>query len=126
MYSISVEHTFAAAHAIVIAGARERVHGHNWHVTAVVEGSALDADGLLCDFHTLHAVLKEIVAPFENADFNATPPFDRVNPTAELIARHIADGLAARLDESLRPHARVASVRITESPGCATTYYRPR
>ncbi|MEM7621987.1 MAG: 6-carboxytetrahydropterin synthase, partial [Planctomycetota bacterium] len=72
-----------------------------------------------------HAVLLEICEPFENADLNATEPFDKLNPSAEHIARHIADALSARLDATLAPAARVATVRVTEAPGCAATYRRP-
>lgn len=122
MYEITVEREFCAAHAITIAGAREPLHGHNFHVTATIAGDTLDADGLLCDFHTVNALLKEICRPFVNANLNAVPPFDRVNPSAEHIARHIAEQLAERLDPALAPAARVASVRVTETTGCAATY----
>jgi len=124
MYEISIEHEFCAAHTIRIAGTQEPVHGHNFRITATIEGETLDADGLLCDFHTAEAVLREICRPFVNTDLNQIPPFDRTNPTAELIARHIADEMSGRLDGSLQPHARVASVRVTEGPGCAATYRR--
>ncbi|QYU66529.1 6-carboxytetrahydropterin synthase [Leptolyngbya sp. 15MV] len=53
MYEIDVQAEFSAAHAIRIAGIVEPLHGHNWHVTATVVGPELDADGLLCDFHTI-------------------------------------------------------------------------
>ncbi|MCC5823995.1 MAG: 6-carboxytetrahydropterin synthase [Phycisphaerales bacterium] len=122
MYTVEITTEFAAAHALVIAGRREPVHGHNWHVTALISGPSLDGDGLLCDFHTVHAVLEDIVAPFHNNDLNATAPFDERNPTAELIARHIADELADRLGGALAEAARVESVRVTESPGCAAIY----
>jgi 6-pyruvoyltetrahydropterin/6-carboxytetrahydropterin synthase len=122
MFTVEITTEFAAAHAIVIAGRREPVHGHNWHVTALISGPTLDSDGLLCDFHTVHAVLVDIVAPFHNNNLNAVAPFDTVNPTAELIARHIADELTARLGDALSQAARVESVRVTESPGCAAIY----
>jgi 6-pyruvoyltetrahydropterin/6-carboxytetrahydropterin synthase len=125
VYLLSVEHEFCAAHAIVVAGTRERTHGHNWRVTATVEGDALDADGLLCDFHAVERALRDVCGPFRDGDLNATPPFDRVNPTAEALARHLADALAAAIDPALRGRARVASVRVTEAPGCAATYRRP-
>ncbi|MBL9000827.1 MAG: 6-carboxytetrahydropterin synthase [Phycisphaerae bacterium] len=122
MFEITVESAFCAAHAIIIAGVREPVHGHNFRVTVTVEGDTLDGDGLLCDFHTVAAVLGEIIAPFENRNLNETDPFTRINPTAERIAAHIGDCLAERLDGSLAPHARIAAVRVTEAEGCAATY----
>lgn len=125
MYEIRVEHEFAAAHALSISGAREPVHGHNWRVTLTITGATLDDDGLLADFHTIEHALGETCAPFHNANLNETPPFDRVNPSAELVARHIADALAEQLDPALAPHARVTSVTTTEAPRCRATYTRP-
>jgi len=110
------------SHAITIAGTAETLHGHNFRVTARLTGDSLDNDGLLCDFHTIEATLNDILAPLANNNLNTTEPFTTTNPTAELVARHIADQLAARLDDALAPHARVASVSITESPGCTATY----
>lgn len=122
MYEITVQADFAAAHAIVIAGQREPIHGHNWHVTVTLAGHTLDSDGLLCDFHTVEHTLREIVGVFHNRNLNDTPPFDRVNPSAELVARHIADSLAERLGDDLQEMARIASVSVTEAPGCLATY----
>jgi 6-pyruvoyltetrahydropterin/6-carboxytetrahydropterin synthase len=126
MYEISVETEFCAAHAIVIAGLREPVHGHNWRVTVTVGGERLDSEGLLLDFHALERLVAEIIGPFRNQDLNATPPFDRVNPTAELVARHIGDrvqgGLAALAAPPQTAQIRVTSVRVTEAPGCAVVY----
>lgn len=146
MYALTVETTFAAAHAIVIAGERERIHGHNWRVLATVEGESLDGEGLLVDFHALEGALGAIVGRFHNGSLNEVPPFTTVNPTAELVARHIADELAAWLvrttgeagldsaggeaDRGLSGHAaaggktrvRVRSVSVTEAPGCCAEY----
>lgn len=118
MFQLELETEFSAAHAIVIAGTRERVHGHNFRVTMVVEGPRLDAEGLLCDFHMVERWLEEIVAPFRDGDLNATPPFDRVNPTAERIAEHIGMAMAGKLPANVR----VGRVRVTEATRCAAVF----
>lgn len=123
MYEIAVHAEFCAAHALLIRGEREPVHGHNWHVTAVLGGPALDGDGLLCDFHAVQRILGEIIAPMHNHDLNGLPAFATVNPSAECVARHIADELAARLAGEA-PQARVLRVSVTEAPGCLATYRR--
>lgn len=125
MFELSVQAVFCAAHAILLQGQREVVHGHNWHITATITGDQLDSEGLLCDFHLVERALREVIGPYHNADLNRVPPFVDVNPTAENVARHIADALAARLDPSLVPRAGVASVRVTEAPGCAITFRTP-
>src|SRR5205823_5077536 len=97
MFELTVDTEFSAAHALVIAGTREPVHGHNWRVTATIAGTKLDQDGLLCDFHSVEAALNEVIAPFCNQDLNQTRPFTDINPSAENVARHIATELQTRL-----------------------------
>lgn len=118
VYELTIETTFSAAHAIEIRGVREPLHGHDWCVTATLVGPDLDRDGLLCDFHEVEERLREIVGPFHNRSLNEVAPFNQRNPTAELVARYIADELA----EELPPGVRVASVRVTEAVGCAATF----
>ena len=126
MFSLTVRTHFAAAHAIVMGGVREPIHGHNWEVVVGVEGDRLDADGLLCDFHAVEAALASIVAPFHNRSLNDVPPFDVVNPTAELVARHVVEELSRRLRHVLAPAgARVAFASVTEAPGCIATCRPP-
>lgn len=118
MFELTVRTEFCAAHAIVIKGEREPVHGHNWRVTVTVAGDALDEDGLLCDFHDLEANLAKIIAPLQNADLNTTPPFDRINPTAERVAQHIGEELAKTLPTGVR----LERASVTEAPGCEATW----
>jgi 6-pyruvoyltetrahydropterin/6-carboxytetrahydropterin synthase len=118
MFELSVETEFCAAHALVIDGQREPVHGHNWHVTVTVEGPKLDPDGLLIDFHALETLVAEILTPFHNRDLNATPPFDRLNPSAENVAQHIGLRIAADLPTLVK----LVSVRVTEAPKCSVVY----
>ena len=127
MFEVSVETTFAAAHALLIAGRREPLHGHNWHTTVTLAGPALDRDGLLIDFHAVERLLKDITAPFHNGNLNDTPPFTNLNPSAENVALHIARALAAGLEAAgiTRGGARIRAVHITEAPGCAATDFPP-
>ena len=119
-FALEVECEFAAAHAIVLMGERERLHGHNWRVVVSVAGDRLDGEELLCDFHAVERMLAEIVAPFRDGNLNETPPFDRINPTAEAVARHIARKLSAALRRGLPPTQTVHLewVRVTEAPRC--------
>lgn len=131
MFEVSVEAEFCAAHSLSVRGTPEPLHGHNWHVTAVVAGPRLDADGLVCDFHLVEEALRAILAPWHNRNLNEIPPFRAAgpvvhNPSAENVAAHIADELFRRLAGSLPRGAYVASVRVTEAAGCAATYRPPR
>ena len=126
VFEITVQTEFAAAHALSISGVREPIHGHNWRVTVTLSGRTLDSDGLLCDFHTVEDVLREIVGPWHNNNLNVLPPFGGrgggLNPSAENVARHIADVLEDRLGAALGPLAWVSSVGVSEAPGCVATY----
>ena len=88
-------------------------------------GERLDGEGLLCDFHAVEGVLKGLTGRFHNRNLNEVPPFDRENPTAELVARHLAEGLAQGLT-GLGGGAWVESVTVTEAEGCRATYRRAR
>ena len=121
MYLVRIERTFSAAHSIVMGGVPEPVHGHNWKVEATFAGSNLDADGLLVDFHAVERALDAIVGRFHNRSLNAVAPFDRVNPTAELVAQFIAVELAQSAPAGVRVHA----VSVGEAPGCTATYMSP-
>jgi 6-pyruvoyltetrahydropterin/6-carboxytetrahydropterin synthase len=130
MFAIDVEVRFSAAHALMIMGRREPLHGHDFLVRARVVGAALDDDGLLVDFHALHADLEAIIRPFHNANLNEQAPFDRINPSAERLAEHICMELSRALETRLarepkkdRPRGvRVESVYVTEAPGCAAIF----
>ena len=119
MFELSVEREFCAAHAIIINGHREPVHGHNWRVRIVVQGDELDSNGLLCDFHLIERELDRIIKPFHNNDLNAVPPFDRINPTAEHVARHIAETLQPKLPRQVT----LTRASVTEAPGCIATFW---
>lgn len=121
MYTIRVEHTISAAHALEIGGSRETVHGHNWRVQVSLAGPSLDADGLLVDFHKMEDALRAVLAPYSNRLMNEVPPFDRINPSAELFAQYIAITMGSRVPRGVR----VASTTVSEAPGCTATYASP-
>ena len=118
MFELRIQRTFSAAHAIVMAGVREPMHGHNWQVTVAVCADVLDSDGLLCDFHLLQNSLDEVIQPFNNRSLNETAPFDRINPTAELVALHIAEQVGTRLPSGVR----IKEVCVVEAPQCEACF----
>ena len=118
-FDITIKSTFSAAHALRFNDSVEPLHGHDWRVTLSVGAVSLDDLGLVCDFHTIERVLKEIIRPFRNANLNEVPPFDTVNPTAERVAEYIGSSVAERVDTD---HARVLWCRVTEAPGCAARW----
>lgn len=124
--SIAVQRSFKAQHAVTIGGVEELLHEHDWHVQVEVAG-ALDAEGLLIDFHLLESVLDEVLAPFKDNAFNGTPPFDEWNPSAENIARHVINTIVHEaLPEEARRRIDVGRAIVEEAPGCHATCYSER
>lgn len=118
MYELHLEAVFSAAHSITVGNVREALHGHDWRVTACLRAEALDDDGLVCDFHSVKEELEDITGRFHNRNLNETPPFNKVNPTAELVAKHIYD----ELSKGLPADVRMGFVKVSESPGCFAVY----
>ncbi len=119
MFELSVQRQIRASHALMIGGERENQHQHVWNITLVVAGATLDKDELLCDFHDLEAALDDVIEPFQDADLNRTPPFERINPTAEAVAKYIAESVSGRLGDKVH----VDRVSVIEAPGCQATYF---
>jgi 6-pyruvoyltetrahydropterin/6-carboxytetrahydropterin synthase len=122
MFEVRQETTVAAAHQLRFSpGHGERMHGHNWRIVAVVRCSVLDNRGMVMDFNDLGHELRRLVEPYEHVVLNELAPYDDLNPTAENIARVVANELGARLDDE---RLRVHRVEVWETDTCAAIYYR--
>jgi 6-pyruvoyltetrahydropterin/6-carboxytetrahydropterin synthase len=122
MWEISHETEIAAAHQLRFApGEGEKLHGHNWRIKATVRANALAKEGWVVDFYELGKTLRALVEPWEHVFLNEQKPFDDLNPTAENIARVVADALAAKLDDE---RVRVVRVDVWESSTCCASYLR--
>jgi 6-pyruvoyltetrahydropterin/6-carboxytetrahydropterin synthase len=124
MFEITVEESFAAGHALRgYRGKCENVHGHNYKVEVTLEGEQLDETGLLVDFVELKRWLRNVIERLDHRMLNEIPPFDRVNPTAENMARYFYEEISRALQESAgRDRVRVARVRIWETDTTTATY----
>ncbi len=120
MFEISVEHSFAAGHALRgYKGKCENVHGHNYKVQVTIAGEQLNSIGLLMDFVDLRAALKAIVERLDHRFMNEIPPFDRLNPSAENLAKYFCDELAL----AARQHgAQIRAVTVFETDTTSATY----
>jgi 6-pyruvoyltetrahydropterin/6-carboxytetrahydropterin synthase len=122
MWEITRDTVVAAAHQLRFTkGEGERLHGHNWKIKAVVRAGELDAHGFVLDFAELGAVLRAIVEPYEHVFLNEVAPFDDVNPTAENMARVVADELGAKLDDE---RVKVVRVEVWEDDHSCAVYHR--
>src|SRR6202035_1682095 len=71
MFEISVDQTFAAAHALRnYKGKCENVHGHNFRVQVTIEGERLDDTGLLVDFIDVKNQMRAVIERLDHQFLN--------------------------------------------------------
>ena len=88
MYKLSIESKISAAHRLrEYNGPCARVHGHNWKIRVEVTATQLNEVGIAIDFSDLKKITWQVIGPFDHNDFNEIAPFDKLNPTAENIAK---------------------------------------
>ncbi|MDR1490807.1 MAG: 6-carboxytetrahydropterin synthase [Desulfovibrio sp.] len=118
---LTVRSEFSAAHALRnYCGKCENAHGHNFQVEAVFEGGKLRPDTeFLVDFSELKGDLNSVLDGLDHKDLNRTPPFDRLNPTSENLARHIHSALAPLASEH---GVRLRCVTVGENHAQSATY----
>jgi 6-pyruvoyltetrahydropterin/6-carboxytetrahydropterin synthase len=121
MFEVSVEHTFAAGHALRnYRGKCENVHGHNYKVRVLVRGEKLDSVGMLVDFTELKRLLRAVSEPMDHVFINDLPPFTELNPTAENMAWYICEQMRAGLKSE--NNAAIAEVTVWETDIQFATY----
>lgn len=98
MFILKVIKTFSAAHNLRdYKGKCENLHGHNWKIEVEVQGNKLGKSGMLIDFHDLKKMVEDIIAKLDHSYLNEIPPFDKINPTSENLAKYIFKSLSLKL-----------------------------
>jgi 6-pyruvoyltetrahydropterin/6-carboxytetrahydropterin synthase len=123
MFEVSVEQTFAAGHALRnYKGKCENVHGHNYRVRVTIAGEQLDASGLLLDFVDIKRLMGGAIEYLDHRFINDLEPFDKINPSAENIAKYFYD----RLNAGMKNEApvRISEIRVWETD-TSSAVYRP-
>lgn len=118
MYYINVEDHFDAAHFLRgYAGKCENLHGHRYKVAVKLSSSKLDETGLAYDFTRLKTVMKPIVGRFDHVLLNDVQPFDKINPSAENLARTFYEQIKPGITG-----VKLESVTVWESPESSAEY----
>jgi len=122
MFEVTVDQTFAAAHALRnYKGGCENIHGHNFKVQVVLAGERLNDAGLLVDFIDVKNLMGQILARLDHQNLNETPPFDVKNPSAENIAEYICTEMTGGLVNTPVP-IRIREVKVWETEIQSATY----
>ncbi|HNV85949.1 MAG TPA: 6-carboxytetrahydropterin synthase [Candidatus Omnitrophota bacterium] len=119
-YLITVEARFEAAHHLrSYYGKPEPLHGHSWRVEAKIESRKLDREAISVDYVKVRKRLEGLAQKLDYGFINRIPPFDRLNPTSENIAKWFYEKLS---EESLPISARLKEITLWEGPFHSLTY----
>lgn len=112
MFRLSIQTQISAAHFLKqYEGDCARLHGHNWKVQVEVLSDQLDNVGMAIDFKDLTELSKRVIGRFDHQVFNEIAPFDKINPTAEHLARYFYREIARELPA----HVKMASIKLWET-----------
>ncbi len=122
MFKLKVQDHFSAAHYLKnYEGPCENLHGHNWKVELVVEGSQLNSSDILIDFKILKKILKEVLTELDHKLLNEISHFENINPSSERLAEYIFKKTKDKL--SSYPNVKVKEVTVFETERAGATYY---
>ena len=121
-FTIRVEARFEAAHNLrEYKGAPEPLHGHSWKVEAKFKCKKLDHEHIGIDYVDVEKAIRELAQRFDHQYINEIPPFDRLNPTSENIARWFFDQLNR---PEIKQEAELSEVVVWEGPEAFVAYSR--
>jgi 6-pyruvoyltetrahydropterin/6-carboxytetrahydropterin synthase len=122
MFKLKVQDYFSSAHYLKdYKGPCEKIHGHNWKVELIVEGSELNSTDILIDFSILKKILKEVLSELDHKLLNEIPYFKNINPSSERLAEYIFKKVREKL--SSYPKVKVKEVTVFETEKAGATYY---
>ena len=100
-------------------------HGHNYVVEVSLAGEPDPVTGMVLDLKELKEILtRQVVEPYDHRFLNhEVPPFDRIVPTTENIARDIWRRLEPHLNDDRK---KLHAVRVYETPDLYVDYFGER
>jgi len=122
MYRVSKQLWFCAAHQVRLSESRcEALHGHNYRVVVHVEAHELDPTSYVLDFAALKTAAVQSAGRFDHRNINEVEPFTEGgrNPTAEELARFLAEELGRKLDDG---RVRICKVEVFETDNNRAEY----
>jgi 6-pyruvoyltetrahydropterin/6-carboxytetrahydropterin synthase len=118
-YATVIKHFSAAHHLRDYEGKCERVHGHNYKIELELKSPIVDRSGMVADFTVVRQALEKVLQRFDHQDLNEVKPFDRLNPTAENIAKLIWEEMNLKFNTR---KIKVSRVTVWETESSYATY----
>ncbi len=99
MFSVTIRDHMMVAHSLrgAVFGPAQRLHGATYVVDATFRSETLDADGIVVDIGRAAEELHDVVSALSYRNLDEEPEFAGTNTTTEVLARVLADRLAARV-----------------------------
>lgn len=115
MYSVTVRDHVMIAHSLrgEMFGPAQQLHGATYIVDATFSSMELDPDGVVVDMGRATEELHDVLADLRYRNLDEVPELAGRNTTTEVLARLIADRLAARIEAGGLGHSARAVARIT-------------
>lgn len=99
MFTVTVRDHMMVAHSFRgdTFGPAQRLHGATFVVDASFRAPGLDADGVVVDIALASQALHEILGDLNYRNLDDVEELAGTNTTTEVLARYVADALAARI-----------------------------
>jgi 6-pyruvoyl-tetrahydropterin synthase len=129
VFGVTVRDHMMVAHSLAgeVFGPAQRLHGATFVVDATLRGEHLDDDGILVDIGRATELLRSVVGELSYRNLDEEPAFAGTTTTTEVLARHVADRLAAGVRAgALGPAVPVTGLVVTlhESHVASASYER--
>ena len=119
MFEIRVEKTIACAHRLFgYNGPCEELHGHNYRIEVMYQGTELDEFGMLVDFTDVKREFNRVLEHLDHTYLNDLPAFKDISPSAENIARYIFQ----ELQKAQFSRGKLSAVSVWETPTQVAVY----
>jgi 6-pyruvoyltetrahydropterin/6-carboxytetrahydropterin synthase len=98
-YTVCVIRDFVAQHFLIGGdwGRENQLHSHHYKLEAIFAGDELDQHQYLLDIADVTQQLEALVDRYRDKTLNPLPEFEGRNPSLELFARLLAEGLSRGL-----------------------------
>ena len=128
LYTIRTKAQFESAHSIrdyIIDPNNpekyidEPIHGHTWIVEAFASSNHIEErTGFALDFLVLKKKVDELASNFDHNFINEMPPFDKINPSTENIAKFFYQEVKKIIPEK----SWLTKIRVFEGPNNYAEY----
>ena len=124
MYSLTVRDHVMVAHSLPrpAFGPAQGLHGATLVAELTVRARELDENATVLDIGVLSELLSEVLDGLRYRNLDEHPAFEGRLTTTEALARHVAEGVADRLEPGARDRLVGVAVTLRESPDAWAAY----